>query len=185
MPEIKESHIQINVKFPKTLLFTCYSYCSMIVTVVRLLLPYILLISVACYMILTPCAGILEQTYWHQKKILLDGPVSWNLKRSFLISSSGRTNAPLLSPVTAPLHERRQTRNAVSDFDGFLPAKFSKGKHLHLRPIENYWAALKQTMYTGGYQNKSIDSLQQQIYAKIFKIGQQFIINISTRSNPQ
>ena len=100
------------------------------------------------------------------------------MKHNLLISSTGLKNAPLLSPVTALLHGRRQTRNAVSDFDGFLPAKFSEGKHLHLRPIENYWAALKQTVYTGGYYNKSLDALQQQIYAKICQIGQQFIIDI-------
>ena len=80
------------------------------------------------------------------------------MKRSLLISSTGRKNAPLLSPATALLHGRRQTRNAASDFDEFLPAKFGEGKHSHLRPIENYWAALKQAVYAGGYQAKSLDA---------------------------
>ena len=73
------------------------------------------------------------------------------MKRSLTISSTGRKNAPLFSPAAALRHGRRQTRNAVSDFDEFLPEKFGKGKDLHLRPIKNRWAALKQAVYAGGY----------------------------------
>ena len=93
------------------------------------------------------------QEIWHKdiytKTILLDGPVSCNLKHSPLISSTGYKNTLLLSPATALFHGNRQT--AGSDFDGFLPAKFGGGKHFHLRPIENYSAALKQAVYAGSY----------------------------------
>ena len=65
-------------------------------------------------------------------------------------SSTGHKNAQLLSPATAFRHGRCQTKNATSYFYGFLPAKFGEKKHLHLRPIEKYWDALKQTVYVGG-----------------------------------
>ena len=47
-----------------------------------------------------------------------------------------------------------------------------------MRPIENYWAALKQAVYAGGYQVKSFDALQHFIHGKICKIDQQIIINV-------
>ena len=65
----------------------------------------------------------------------------------------------LFSPATALIHGRRQIRNVASDFNGFLSAKFGKGKHLQLRPPENYWAALKQTVHAGGRQKKFFDAL--------------------------
>ena len=84
----------------------------------------------------------------------------------------------LFSPATALIHGRRQIRNVASDFNGFLPAKFGKGKHLQLRPTENYWAALKQTVHAGGRQKKSFDALLDWIHTKICKIDQQIIINL-------
>ena len=88
------------------------------------------------------------QEIWHKhfdtKMIFLDDPVSWNLKCSILISSTKCKNAPLLNPATALCHRRLQTRDAALDFDRFLLAKFGEGNHLHLRPIENYRAALRR-----------------------------------------
>ena len=95
------------------------------------------------------------------------------MKRSLLISSTGHKNAQLFSPAAALRHGRLQTKNAASNFDEFLPAKLGKGKDLHLRPIENYWAALKQAEYAGGHQARSLDALQRQIRAKILEIDQQ------------
>ena len=69
------------------------------------------------FIALTPCAGNLYK-HIDTKTILLDGPVSCNL-----ISSTGHKNTLLLSPATALFHGSCQTRNAGSDFDGFLPAK--------------------------------------------------------------
>ena len=51
-------------------------------------------------------------------------------------------------------------------------------RHLHLRPIDNYWTALKKAVYAVGNQVESLDALQNQTRAKI----NQLVINISARS---
>ena len=48
----------------------------------------------------------------------------------------------------------------------------------HLRPIENYWAALKRAVYAGGYQAKSLDALKRRNWAKIREIDPQVIVNL-------
>lgn len=91
---------------------------------------------------------------------------------SLLISATGHSNAPFLSPATALFQGGHQIKNAASDFDEFLLAKIVEGEDSHLRPIENYWVALRQAMYAGrpgGYPAK------HRINVVICEIDQQVI----------
>ena len=99
----------------------------------------------------TPCAG---NKHIDTKRILLDGPVSWNLTHDLLISSTGHKNAPLLSLMTAPTHGRRQT----------------KGRH-HILMDFYRQSLVKGNTYTWGLLRTTGQLLSKQFMQEVTKLS--------------
>ena len=89
-------------------------------------------------------------------------------------------------PDLASAHYAKETLELFGALNiKFIPRKDNPPNVPHLRPIENYWAAVKRAVYAGGYRAKSLDALKQRIRSKIRGVDQQVIINLfrSIKSN--
>jgi len=85
------------------------------------------------------------------------------------MSSTSRRKPFQITPKTKPREQKLQRTSYGETFSQFftIPRNANPPNCPQIRPIEDFWAALKQEVYAGGWEAKSDCQLKQRIRLKL------------------